>query len=56
MGMIIILGSHKKLPGKPSPKSMLQYSILEIRFCSKVGDLERATYRSFYRIRKQTAC
>jgi hypothetical protein len=37
MAMIIILGSHKKLPGKPSPKSILQYSIQEIRYCSNGG-------------------
>ena len=45
-----------KLPGKPSPKLIFLILIQEVRFCSKVGDLERATYRSFYRIRNQTAC
>jgi hypothetical protein len=49
-------GTPKLTPGKPSPKSILLILIQEVRFCSKVGDLGRATYRSFYRIRKQSAC
>ena len=56
MAMMLIMDFHKSSAWKTIAKVNALILIQEVRFCSKVGELEGATYRSFYRIRKQTAC